>query len=139
VKYSEFPDVNNLLLPKSLRTGKVWEANLASEVIFSFGFESLSSLQSNHAPTAQGVDSRDCEFSAKKYWRFHKEGFPILRTGSPFRLYHNQSETFVWASCDSEKSYRFPTVRPKIYQIFAYKLVQVSDAENKHVISLPEM
>jgi hypothetical protein len=85
--YSPIPDWRNSLLPKSLQTGKIYEANLATE------------------PTAKTV------YKVSKYARFGPQFSNVLQTSAPFRLYHSQSESFVQASSDAEKDRRNADIR----------------------------
>jgi hypothetical protein len=77
--YSKIPDWRNSELPKSLQTGKIYEANLATEA------------------------SAKTVFKVSKYGRFTSAMKSVLHTSAYFRLYHSQSECFVQASSDSEK------------------------------------
>ncbi len=49
-----------------------------------------------------------------KFGRFDVAQCKCLRSGTPFRLYHSQSESFVNASCDAEKDRRYPGVRVRM-------------------------
>jgi hypothetical protein len=87
IPYSPIPDWRNSLLPKTLQTGKIFEANLATEA------------------------SAKTVFKVSKYARFGPNDALVLRTSAPFRLYHSQSESFVQASSDPEKDRRNGDVR----------------------------
>ena len=70
------PDPQSTTLPKNLRTGRIFEAN---------------------------VSSRFSTFFVHKYARFDKSTSLGLPTGAPFRLFHSQSDAFMQASCDPAK------------------------------------
>lgn len=78
--YDDAPSATDPALPKPLRSGVTFEAN-ASSVESSFVVHKVGYYEPG---------------DAQKY----------LTTGSPFRLYHAQSEAFVHASCDPEKEQR---------------------------------
>jgi hypothetical protein len=69
-------------IPKCLRTGQVYEVNASA-----------------HRKT----------FSIFKHARFEASEKGLLKTGGPFRLFHPQSESFVQASCDQNKSVKQAT------------------------------
>jgi len=74
--YDTVPDPQSTTLPKNLRTGRIFEAN---------------------------VSSRFSTFFVHKYARFDKSTSLGLPTGAPFRLFHSQSDAFMQASCDPAK------------------------------------
>lgn len=79
--YSDFPDIADPKLPKCLQTGKMLEVNLSPR--------------------------RDVGFTVTKYGRFRGTDADLLRTNTPFRLFHSQTESFLNASCDADKDRRF--------------------------------
>eukprot|EP00615_Pteridomonas_danica_P005853 CAMPEP_0114339576 /NCGR_PEP_ID=MMETSP0101-20121206/7817_1 /TAXON_ID=38822 ORGANISM="Pteridomonas danica, Strain PT" /NCGR_SAMPLE_ID=MMETSP0101 /ASSEMBLY_ACC=CAM_ASM_000211 /LENGTH=2941 /DNA_ID=CAMNT_0001472581 /DNA_START=113 /DNA_END=8938 /DNA_ORIENTATION=+ len=77
IAYDTRPNMMDATLPKNLRTGLTYETNVSPQ--FS-------------------------TFSIHKYGRVDSVTAASLWTGRHFRLYHSQSESFVHASCDSQKS-----------------------------------
>ena len=82
--WSQLPSVQNPDLPKCLQTGQTFEANLS--------------------PKAEA-------FVVARYARFTAADHAHLRTSSPFRLYHPQTEALVNASCDPDKDRIYPEGR----------------------------
>ena len=81
--YSEVNDPENADLPRVLRTGKQCELNLGAA--FS-------------------------TFQIKKFASHENKN--LMLTGTPFRLYHSQAESFLQASCDPDKGKYTERVRP---------------------------
>jgi hypothetical protein len=77
--YDETPDSLDPALPKCLQTGITYEAN---------------------------ASPKGCTFAVQKHGRFDETEAHEMHTRTPFRLYHSQSESFMHASCDPEKSVR---------------------------------
>lgn len=82
VVHDSVMDPEDPLLPKCLRTGPTFEANISA-----------------HPST----------FTVLKYGRFEDSDSGLLKTSQPFRLYHPQGESFMLASCDQQKDLRGAT------------------------------
>ena len=74
--YHDLPDPTNSALPKALQCGQIFETNLSPQ---------------------------SCTFTVHKHARFSPRDMACMLTGTPFRLYHSQSESFVHASCNPDK------------------------------------
>jgi hypothetical protein len=81
--YSEINDPNNADLHRVLRTGKQCELNAAAAYT---------------------------TFQATKFAKNEDPG--LMLTGTPFRLYHSQAESFLQASCDPDKGKYTERERP---------------------------